>query len=165
MKNRPAFKSSFGHFWQARNDRERRILVTGAVLLLLIFSWLLLIDPALEARSRLRQEIPELRNQLSQMRALSVDMSKLPARTATAPVALSRAAIERTLNDKGLKAQNLSISEDKVTASFSDVSFAALTEWLQQRQSSSQLAVSDATVSARDRLGRVDARLTMQKAR
>jgi type II secretory pathway component PulM len=91
-------------------------------------------------------------------------MDKLPASAAIAPVELSRAAIERSLDDKGLKAQDLNISDDRVTARFTDVSFAALSEWLQQWQSSSQFAVSDATVSARDRLGRVDARLTLQRA-
>ena len=164
MKNMSAFSAAFGRFWQARNDRERRILVIGAVLLLLIIFWLLLIDPTLEARSRLQQQIPALRHQLAQMRALSAEMDKLPASAAIAPVELSRAAIERSLDDKGLKAQDLNISDDRVTARFTDVSFAALSEWLQQWQSSSQFAVSDATVSARDRLGRVDARLTLQRA-
>ena len=36
MKNISALSSAFGRFWQARNDRERRILAIGAVLLLLI---------------------------------------------------------------------------------------------------------------------------------
>lgn len=174
MKSRLAFRSSFrpsitpafGRFWQARNDRERRILSLGALLLLLMLFWLLLIEPALEARARLRQDLPELRKQLAQMRAISAVIGNLSARETIASAAsteISRAAIERSLNDKGLKAQNLSISDDRLMVNFTDVSFATLAEWLQQSQSSSQLVVSDASVSARERLGHVDARLTLQR--
>ena len=156
--------SSVGRFWRARNQRERRILALGMVLLLAVLLWLLLIEPALDARARWEKELPVMRNQLAQMRALANEISSLPARSSNAPAAeLSRQAVERSLTAKELKAQSLSVTGDGLSASFSDVSFSALTEWLQQWQSSAQLAVTDANVSARDRLGRVDARITLQR--
>lgn len=165
---RPALSPALGRFsrfWSSRTDRERRILAAGVALLSLILLWLLLIDPALEARARWQKDLPELRNQLAQMRALSNEINSLPARPASAAAELSRPAIERSLNDKGLRPQSLTITDEKLTLSFTDVSFAMLTEWLQQWQSGAQLAVTDATVTARERLGRVDARLILQRAR
>lgn len=159
--------ASFERFWRSRNQRERRILIAGTALLSIMLIWLLLIDPALDARTRWQKDLPMMRDQLAQMRALSAQVSSLPARSASSPASaaeLSRTAIERSLNDQGLKAQTLNLTAQGLSASFADVPFGALTEWLQQSQSSARLVVTDAAISARERLGRVDARLTLQRA-
>lgn len=156
--------TAFLHFWQQRNARERRMLAAGLLVLLLLGVWLLLIDPAMQGRTRWHKDLPEMRNELAQMRVLSSEISKLPARTADTLPALSKQSIERSLNDKGLKAQSLNVTERGVSVDFSDIPFAALTEWLQQSQSSAQLVVTDASVSARERIGQVSARVTLQRA-
>ncbi len=156
----------FRELWNARQPRERRILSLGAALLLLLLIWLLLIEPASEGRMRWRQVLPTLRSQLAQMRAIASEITALPARaTSVAPLAdVSRPSLERSLKDKGLEIQNLAVSDSSVSVSFSNVTFAALTEWLQQVQSSVRLIVTDATITARDLPGRVDARLKLQRA-
>ncbi len=153
-------------FWMARRTRERRILGMGAVILLILMVWLLLINPALEARSHWQQTLPALRSQLAQMRAMASEIaaSPPPAALGTHATDVSRAALERSLNDKALQAQNLTISENRVSANFSNVPFAALAEWLQLMQSSTQLIVTEANIIARDLPGRVDAQLTLQRA-
>ena len=153
-------------FWMARQPRERRVLGIGAAFLLMLLIWLSLIDPALKARSRWQQTLPAWRSQLAQMRAIAAEIAASPARsTAAVPVAeLSRAGLERSLREKGLQVQNLTVSDRRVSANFSDVPFAALTEWLQQAQSSVRLVITEANITARDLPGRVDARLTLQRA-
>ena len=164
-EKRPVTMSpAFSRFWQARHPRERRILLAGALVLSALVIWLLLVEPALQARSRWHKELPALRDQLAQMRALSADIGSLPASDAAAATELSPATIERSLDAQGLKAQSLKLADDQLDVSFTDIPFASLAEWLRQSQSSAQLIVSDATVSARDRPGRVDARLTLQRA-
>lgn len=151
-------------FWSARQPRERRVLGLGAVLLLPLLVWLLLIEPAIEGRSHWQQALPKLRSQLAQMRAIASEIAALPASPTPAPAAgLSRPSLERSLKDKGLEAQNLTVSDNGMTANFSNVTFAALTEWLQQTQSSDRLVVTEATITARDLPGRVDARLNLQR--
>ena len=159
--------ASFESFWRARNHREQRMLIAGTALLLAMLIWLLLIDPALDARTRWQKDLPVMRDQLAQMRALSAQVSSLPARSATSLASgneWSRATIERSLNEQGLKPQTFNMTEQGLSTSFADVPFGALTEWLQQSQSSARLVVADAAISARERLGRVDARLTLQRA-
>ena len=153
-------------FWLARQPRERRMLGIGAAFLLMLLIWLSLIDPALEARSRWQQTLPALRSQLAQMRAIAAEMAAAPTRStaAASAAALSRAVLERSLKEKGLQAQNLSVSDSRVAANFSDIPFAALAEWLQQTQSSARLMVTEASIVMRDLPGRVDARLTLQRA-
>ena len=56
------------------------------------------------------------------------------------------------------------MTDSTVTLNFSDTSFSALTEWLQQAQREQQLSVTEATVTARERLDRVDATLSLQRA-
>jgi type II secretory pathway component PulM len=100
------------------------------------------------------------------MRAMASEIaaSPPPAALGTHATDVSRAALERSLNDKALQAQNLTISENRVSANFSNVPFAALAEWLQLMQSSTQLIVTEANIIARDLPGRVDAQLTLQRA-
>lgn len=156
-------------FWSARLPRERRILAAGAVLLILLALWLLLVEPAAEARARWQKTLPDLRSQLAQMQAISSEVANLPAPAASNAAGanageLSRASVERSLKDLGLTAQTLSVNDGSVAASFTDVSFAALAEWLRQTQLSAQVLVTEATVKARDLPGRVDARFALQRA-
>jgi general secretion pathway protein M len=153
-------------FWRARQPRERHILGIGAAILLLLLIWLSLIAPAIEGRSRWQHTLPTLHSQLAQMRAMASEIvASSPRVTSAAPVAdMSPAALERSLKDKGLQAQNLTVSDNRVSAKFSNVPFAALAEWLQLIQSSAQLVVTEANIIARDLPGRVDAQLTLQRA-
>ncbi len=149
-------------FWEQRNLRERRILAAGTALLLLLLCWLLLIEPALAGRVYWQSQLPVLRAERAQMQALAQQAAAAPpAVRAAAP--MDRAALERGLVSAGLKPQNLNAGDALVRANFTDVSFSALTDWLQQSQRSAQLAVSEATVSARERIDRVDAALSMRR--
>ncbi len=154
-------------FWQQRTARERRVLALGGALLAVVLVWLLAIEPALDGRERWRKDLPQLRADAAQVQALAQQLAATPARPPTAAQPLDKAALESSLAALGLKAQALTVQQSGemllVRANFSDAAFSALTEWLQQQQRSSQLAVSDATVSARERLDRVDAQLTLRR--
>ncbi len=149
-------------FWQARTPRERGILMAGGALLLLLLIWLLLVDPALDGRTRWQKDLPALRADYAQMQALAQQIGTAPP-TTTASRPADRASIERSLNDAGLKPQSLNVSDALVSARFNDVSFSALTDWLQRAQRESRLVVSEASVSARERVDRVDAQVSLKR--
>ncbi len=163
-----------GDFWQERSARERRTLAWGGSLLVLVLLWLLGVEPALEGRERWRKDLPQLRADAAQVQALAQQLaSTLPQQQATAGSAaasptVDKATLEAGLVAQGLKAQSLSVQDAGgvllVRVNFDDVSFSALTEWLQQQQRALQLSVSEASVTARERLDRVDARLTLRRA-
>ncbi len=165
--------SALSAFWQQRSARERRVLGWGGSLLMLALLWLLGVEPALEGRERWRKDLPQLRADAAQVQALAQQLASAPppprtAGSAAASPTVDKATLEAGLAAQGLKAQSLSVQDAGgvllVRVNFDDVSFSALTEWLQQQQRALQLAVSEASVTARERLDRVDARLTLRRA-
>ena len=159
-----------GAFWQERSARERRVLGWGSGLLVLVLLWMLGVEPALEGRERWRKDLPQLRADAAQVQALAQQLAAAPPRAAgsAASPTVDKATLESGLAAQGLKAQSLSVQDAGgvllVRVNFDDVSFSALTEWLQQQQRTLQLSVSEASVTARERLDRVDARLTLRRA-
>ena len=162
--------SRLGTFWQERSARERRVLGWGGSLLVLVLLWMLGVAPALEGRERWRKDLPQLRADAAQVQALAQQLAAAPPRAAgsAASPTVDKATLESGLAAQGLKAQSLSVQDAGgvllVRVNFDDVSFSALTEWLQQQQRALQLSVSEASVTARERLDRVDARLTLRRA-
>ena len=150
-------------FWTERTSRERWILGMGSSLLLLVLCWLLLIDPALQGRARWKQALPALRADYAQMQSLAQQALAAPAPSATAPLPPDRAAMERSLAAHGLKAQSLNAGEDGVRIALTDVSFSALIDWVQQVQRDAQLVVAEADITARERIDRVDANLSLRR--
>ncbi len=150
-------------FWTERTSRERWILGVGSSLLLLVLCWLLLIDPALQGRARWKQALPLLRADYAQMQSLAQQALAAPAPSATAPLPPDRAAMERSLAAHGLKAQSLNAGEDGVRIALTDVSFSALIDWVQQVQRDAQLVVTEADITARERIDRVDANLSLRR--
>ncbi len=154
-------------FWVERHPRERRMLAIGAVLLCVVLLWLLAIEPALDARERWQRDLPQLRAEAAQVQSLSQQLAAAPPRPAMGAQRVDKAALESGLQAQGIKARSLSVQETDagvlVRASFADVPFSALVEWLQQQQRGAQLGVSEATVTARERLDRVDAQLTLRR--
>lgn len=149
-------------FWNERTPRERITLMIGGASLALLMLWWLLIDPALDGRSRWQKELLVLRADYAQMQWLAQQASTAPAARGSAKPA-DRASIARSLNDAGLQPQSLSVGDQFIRARFTDVSFAALTEWLQRAQRDSGLVVSEASVNARERIHRVDASVSLRK--
>jgi type II secretory pathway component PulM len=162
MKRLPGQYQHIAETWKSRTLRERRVLLIGATLLAVLLIWWSLIDPALSTRKKMQEQLPELQAQSAQLQALAKEVAELPA----APPAgqpLSRQALEYLLTASGLKAQQITMADNTVTLNFSDVSFVVLTEWLQKVQREQQLFVIEATVTARERLDRVDATLSLQR--
>ena len=65
--------------WHLMTPRERRIVIAGATLLGVALVWLLLFDPAWQARRALQAELPAMRGQLAQMEQLTDEARRLGA--------------------------------------------------------------------------------------
>jgi general secretion pathway protein M len=152
--------------WRERSPRERIILAIGAGMLLLAAVFLLLIEPALEGRSRWQRELPQVRAEHATMQALAKQFSVAPTTAATpASVSIDRAALERSLNDAGIKPASLELSNGQLQARWNDVSFSALMRWLQHMQAEQGWSVQAASISARERIDRVDATVALHSLR
>lgn len=168
-------RTSFNAFWEARNARERSVLLIAAGLVMLLLVWMWLIDPALQGRAQLKKTLPTMQAQLAQLQALTKQAAALPAirdadkdstgSAAAASSPLSRSMLESSLARKGLKPQTLDVNAEQVRLKLSGVSFAALIGWLADMQASAQLAVSEANVVALEQSDQVDASLSLRQQR
>ena len=76
------------------------------------------------------------------------------------PALRGRAHWQREL--PGMQSE-LEITENHVNARFIDISFASFAELLQQWQITSQLVVDEVTITARDRIDRVDVLVSLKR--
>lgn len=158
-----AAKAKLSTFWQARNPRERTWLsLAGAVVLLGLFYGLLL-DPALSGRSALSRTLPQLRQQMAQMQAMTREANALSASDALAPVEVSKKNIEVALARKGLRAQSIAVTDDAVRLQLSKVAYSDVLAWLNDMQKDARLTLIDAAFTANGEADSVDARLTLHR--
>jgi general secretion pathway protein M len=165
-----SLRGSAAAFWSARSEQERRYLVAGAIVVGLALVYALFIDPALTGRERLRRELPQLRQETAEMQALAAQAAQLAqsaVQSAPQPAPLSRDALDATLAERGLKAQNLTVTGDYVKAEFKGAQFAGLVTWLDAARRNDRLAVQEAKIAAQDgkqdSAGLVDATLTLRR--
>jgi general secretion pathway protein M len=143
-----AFAQSARAFWNERNARERGMLAAAATVVVLGLVYVLLLDPALNQRAQLEQQLPALRQQAAEVRALTREAGAAGAR-ASAPVpAVTRASLDASLARRGLKAQEITVSGEVARVRFDNASFADLVDWLADMHRSARLAVAEAKIEA-----------------
>jgi general secretion pathway protein M len=150
-------------FWHDRQPRERNALAIGAGVLVIALVYALLIAPAIEGRRQLQAALPQLRQQVAEMQALSQQAARLAGTTAAAPAPATKESIDSSLRDKGLKAQAVTVDGELVRVQLSAVSFAALLDWLGDAQRTARLAVLDASITAQAAPDTVNATLTLRQ--
>lgn len=162
QQRRAAWQQSAAQAWNARTAREQHFLIGAGVALVVILFYLILIAPALQGRAQLQRNLPQLRLQAAQLKALADTATALPVAADTTSM-LSRQKLEGTLRQHGLKAQNVSISGDSVRLQFDEAPFAQLLECLATLQKTQQLVVADAAFGAKDKAGMVSATLQLNR--
>lgn len=152
-------------FWAERNLREQRILLAGMAAILAALIYLLLVAPAQDGIARYQRSLPELRQQVAQLQALTQEAVMLPQGDGAAPAAvpLSRETLEAALQRRGLKAENTSVAGEIVRLQLPGASFSALTEWLNEARATFQLTVTEANITAQPTPDIVNASLTLRQ--
>lgn len=158
------YRLTFTEFWSARNARERTMLAVAALAVTFGLAYAVLIGPALSGREQLNKDLPVLRQQVAQMRALSNQAALLASKPAVQPVAMSRDSIEAALARNGLKAQNVLLNGDFAKVQLSSVSFANVLYWLDDMQKTSMLSVTDANIVTLTQPDTVNATITLRQA-
>jgi len=157
-----------GSWWGNLSLRERLALILGglAVLGTALFLYL---EPVLRERTRLREELPQLRADLSWMRAHLGEVRRLRARNQPGAegesTRLTPAAIEASVRDSGLGGalQNLEpVGPDRVRIRFREVPFPELMVWLGRLQQRG-IEVAQARIRrSEEKAGQVRAELTLE---
>ena len=156
-------KQSLSEFWMARDARERAMLAAAATAAALGLFYALLIDPAVTGRSQLNKNLPELRQQVALLQALSKEAAALSGKAASPVPALSEESIKTTLAGKGLKPQSVTLSGDLAKVQLASASFADTLAWLDDMQKTARLSVVDASIVALPQPDMVNATLTLRQ--
>ena len=151
-----------GPWWENRSARERRVianLVVLAALVILFTLWL----QAERTRERLAGQLPQLRASLAALERDAQEVKRLRAMPAPAPAATPLASI--ATNAGGVPGAQVSVlDERRVRLTGSDVSFAALLEWLGNARATHGMRVESARLEALAAPGRVRAELVLARS-
>lgn len=150
-------------FWQARTEQERKLLTVGGAVVALALFYSLLIDPALSGRDKLQKQLPQLRQQEAEMQAMAREASSLQAQSNIAPAPMTRENLNAGLAARGLVPQSLNITGEYAKAQFNGVPFAGLVAWLDVVRTESRINVAEATFTAQEAPGVVNATLTLRQ--
>jgi general secretion pathway protein M len=157
--------ASTAAFWNARNQRERSIMMTGSLALLLFLLYAIFIGPALNGREKLSKDLPALRQQAAELQALSKQAAELNAGGAVAAAPISQESIAESLSSRGMKPQNLAVTDDMVRVQLNPVSFSGLLDWITDQQKTTHLTVVDANFIALPQTDMVNATVTLRQQR
>jgi len=150
-------------FWQARTEQERRFLAVGGAVVGLALFYSLLIAPALDGRARLDKELPQLRQQVAEMQAMAREAATLQGQGNIAPPPMTKDSLNAGLAARGLNPQSVTITGEYAKLQFSGAQFAGLVVWLDAIRNDSRIAVVDASFTAQDTPGMVNATLTLRQ--
>ncbi len=151
--------------WQAMAPRERRLVTLATLLVLGYGVFALLIEPALNTRTTLGQELPRLRDQLAQVEQLSQEAQRLSQVTGQRDTSEAvRLKLERSIEQAGLKPYlgRFDLGDTLVELAFQGVPHAQWLAWLETVLRESRLRVVDVGLVRDPQPGRVAARLVLE---
>ncbi len=157
------YRDAAAAFWQARTEQERQFLGVGGVVLGLALFYALLIAPALDGRVKLRKELPQLHQQAAELQALGLEAAALKSVNVVAPPPMTRDTLSASLAARSLTAQSIAITGEYAKLQLNGVQFAGLMDWLDAQRREGRISVQDASISAKEPAGTVDAILTLRQ--
>ncbi|MFA9219327.1 MAG: type II secretion system protein GspM [Sphingomonadaceae bacterium] len=157
------YREAAASFWLARTGQERQFLSVGAVVLGLALFYALLVAPALDGRVKLRKELPQLHQQAAELQALALEAAALKSVSVAAPPPMTRDTLTASLAARSLSAQSISVTGEYVRLQLNGVPFAGLMDWLDVQRREGRISVQDASITAKEPAGTVDALLTLRQ--
>ena len=149
--------------WLARTEQERRYLAIGGAVAALALVYALFIAPALAGRARLEKELPQLRTENAQLRAMAAEAGELARQPVLQVAPMTRESLTASLTAMSLTAQSVAMTGEFARLQFSGVAFANLASWLDTERRANRVAVQESTVTALAAPGLVDATFTLRQ--
>jgi len=150
-------------FWQVRTEQERKLLRIGGIVVGLGLFYGVLVDPALTGRATLQKTLPELHQQAAEMQNMAREAQALQGQNNIAPTPMTRDNLTAGLAARGLTAQSLNVTGEYAKLQFTGAQYAGIVAWLDAIRIESRIAVVDASFTAQDAPGVVNASLTLRQ--
>jgi len=151
--------------WDRASARERRMIVTGAIVVVGVLLWAFVWRPIVADIGPARDALAQEQARLAMARREVNDMASL-GKEAPAPVlAELRAPVERVLGARGLRGAvtALDVTPDSAHVVLGSVSFPALISLIDALAKDEHLRVVEATLTARVEPGTLRADLTLAR--
>ena len=160
-------------WFDSLQPRERRIVVAGAVIVAIMFLYLLIWDPLVSKINSLEKSNQENQKLITWMEQSAAEVQKLQAKiNAGRPMNRSKGQSLLGIIDRTAKQAKLNNSMSKVQPDgkngakvwLEDVSFNDMIKWLEQLQRREGIHIDTTVIERRDTSGLVNARLDLQGA-
>lgn len=149
--------------WLARTEQERKVLAIGAALAALALVYGLFVAPALAGKAALEKELPQLRTQNAQLRAMALEAGELARQPVVQVTPMTRESLTASLAAVSITPQSVAMTGEFARLQLSGVSFANLVGWLDAQRRENRVGVQESTVTALAVAGQVDASLTLRQ--
>ena len=160
-----ALSPALADAWDRASRRERALIALAAAVVAFAVLWLWLWQPMTADIARLERDLPRTQAVLAAARAQADDVAALQRASARAKTGDPRAAVERVLAERSLRAAvgTLDAQDGRVRLGFPAVRFDALVGLLDTLAKSEGLRAVDATLTARVEAGTVRADVTLAR--
>jgi general secretion pathway protein M len=164
MKTTTAITDAWSGFWTARTTREKSMLAWGGAALAIVVAYSLLWAPAEQGRTELREALPTMHRQLTQMTAQADEARSLaPAAQGVPPTGNAlKDALTNSLTQSGFASPQVSVAGDMVRVELKNASFPAWTTWLDDARRQFKVRVSEMHATALKVDGQVDLSASLQ---
>ncbi len=158
------------NWWAGLAPRERIILLAGMGVLGLLIIWLLIVEPVINKRADLRQEVMQLTTDHTWMQQAALEVRRRAGMQSNGQASAGIAGgsvltlIEVSANASGLKESMERVQPEGEGARlwFDAVAFDALVRWLAELEQRQGLMVSQLSVDAGAEPGVVSARVLVE---
>lgn len=164
-----AWFDALRRWWTARETRERRVLLVGAIMCAVVLGWVLVWRPLASARASLsdqldlqRQNLAFMHSAATQLRGLGTNGRQGQAKRAGKSLLALADSSARAANLDGALKRVEPLDQDRVRVEFGQAGFDVLVSWLQTLQRDYGIQVEDLSVRRVDGVGLVDAHVTLQ---
>jgi general secretion pathway protein M len=158
----------FQQYWSERAPRERRLLSLGALFLVLLALYFILVGPAVSGIDRLQRLLPQTRAQAAELEALVAEAKNLRglAPAAASGSADTRAAVGTSLEAAGLPAaHNVPQGNGDLHLSFVNVPYYKWATWLATTERTLGVHAVAVSVKATATPGNTDIELSLRLPR
>lgn len=163
---KPSLQKFRQQHWESRPAHERKWIGIGALLILPLFAYLLLWQPAHDAVGKLHKNLPQLRIQAEQMRVAAAQIEEIRHRPVLAVMDATavKSALEASADQHQLRGALTSIMAQEPNAvriTLNAVSFEKWLSWLRELHESQHLRVASASVVPLSEPGMVAVQATL----
>lgn len=149
--------------WMARTEQERKYLAIGFAVAAAAIVYSLFVDPALSGKARLQKDLPVLRQQSAQLRAMALEAGELARAPQTQVAPMSPSSLTASLAALSMTPATVAMTGEYAKVQLNGVAFSSLVMWLDAQRRENRISVQDAAIGAQGALGQVDATLTLRQ--